>query len=130
VPEAVDTAGQPLTGKIVVTYQPDTLVYTQVLSDRLHQTHPAKDLNDPEATLTVQEHEDAPPQTIPRQQWSFARVEGERVVPDATYLHLASGFLPGKIYQVVYTTVGLLLSAWVSWPSEIPSLSCATARIR
>ena len=106
VPEAVDTAGQPLTGKIAVTYQPDTLVYTQVLSDRLHQPHPTKDPNDPEATLTVQEHEDAPPQTIPRQQWSFARVEGDRVVPDATYLHLASGFLPGKIYQVVYTTVG------------------------
>jgi hypothetical protein len=78
----------------------------QLLSDRLHRPHPARDLDDHDATLTVQDHEDAPPHTIPRQQWSFARLEGGRVVPDATHVHLASGFVPGKVYQVVYTTVG------------------------
>jgi len=72
----------------------------------MHRPHPAKDLNEREAVLTVQEHEDAPPQTIPRQQWSFARLEGGRVVPDATHVYLASGFLPGKVYRVVYTTAG------------------------
>jgi hypothetical protein len=54
----------------------------------------------------VREHEDAPPQTIPRQQWSFARLEGGRVVPDASYVYMASEFLPGKVYQVIYTTAG------------------------
>jgi hypothetical protein len=106
VPEAVDAAGQPITGKIAVTFQPDTRVYVQLLSDRLHRPHPAKDLNDRDATLTVQDHEDAPPRAIPRQQWSFARLEGDRVVPDATHIHLPSGFLPGKVYRVVYTTTG------------------------
>jgi hypothetical protein len=106
VPEAVDAAGQPLSGKIAVTFQPDAHVQVQLLSDRLHRPHPAKDLHDREAVLTVQDHEDAPPQTIPRQQWSFARLEGGRVVPDATHVYLASGFVPGKVYQVVYTTVG------------------------
>ncbi len=106
VPEAIDAGGKPITGKIAVTFQPDAHIYVQLLSDRMHRPHPARDLNDREATLTVQDHEDAPPQTIPRQQWSFARLEGGRVVPDATHIYLASGFLPGKVYQMVYTTVG------------------------
>ncbi len=106
VPEAVDAGGQPISGKIAVTFQPDAHVHVQLLADRLHRPHPAKDLNEREATLTVQDHEDAPPQTIPRDQWAFARVEGDRVVPDATHIHLASGFLPGKVYRVVYTTTG------------------------
>ena len=106
VPEAVDAGGQPISGKIAVTFQPDTHVQVQLLSDRLHRPHPANDLNDRDATLTVQDHEDAPPQTIPRQQWSFARLEGDRVVPDATHVYFASGFLPGKVYRVIYTTVG------------------------
>jgi hypothetical protein len=106
VPEAVDARGQRLSGKIAVTFQPDARAYAQLLADRLHRPHAARDLNDREATLTVQDHEDAPPQTIPRDQWSFARVQGDRVVPDATHIHLASGFLPGKVYRVVYTTIG------------------------
>jgi hypothetical protein len=106
VPEAVDTDGKPIAGKIAVTFQPDSHVQVQLLSDRLHRPHPARDLNDQEATLTVQEHEDAPAQMIPRQQWSFARLADGRVVPDATHIYLASGFVPGKVYQVVYTTVG------------------------
>jgi hypothetical protein len=106
VPEAVDAGGQPISGKIAVTFQPDAHVQVQLLSDRLHRPHPAKDLNDRDATLTVQDHEDATPQMIPRQQWSFARLEGDRVVPDATHIYLASGFLPGKVYRVIFTTVG------------------------
>jgi hypothetical protein len=106
VPEALDPAGQPLTGKIAVTFQPDTPIQVQLLADRQHRPHSATDLHDQEAILTVQEHEDAPAHTIPRQQWSFARLEGGRVVPDATHIYLASGFQPGKVYQVVYTTTG------------------------
>jgi Alpha/beta hydrolase domain len=106
VPEALDSAGQPITGKIAVTFQSDTPLQVQLLSDRLHRPHPAADVHDQDAVLTVQDHEDAPAHTIPRQQWSFARLEGDRVVPDATSLYLASGFQPGKVYQVVYTTAG------------------------
>src|SRR5262245_18948003 len=90
VPEAVDAGGQPIVGKIAMTFQPDAPRQVQLLSDRLHRLHPATDLNDPEATLTVQDHEDAPPHTIPRQQWSFARLEDGRVVPDATQVYMAS----------------------------------------
>jgi hypothetical protein len=89
-----------------VTFQPEARVQVQLLSDRLHRPHPTRDLHDREAVLTVQDHEDAPPQTIPREQWTFARLEGDRIVPDATSIHLAAGFLPGKVYQVVYSTIG------------------------
>ena len=106
VPEAVGPGGQPLVGKIAVTFQPDAHMQVQLLADRQHRPHPARDLHDRDATLTVQDHEDAPSHTIPRQQWSFARLEGGRVVPDATHVYMASGFLPGKVYQVVYTTTG------------------------
>lgn len=106
VPEAVDADGQPVTGKIAVTFQPDAHLQIQLLADRMHRPHPARDLHEHDATLTVQEHEDAPPRTIPRGQWSFAHLDGDRVVPDATHISMASGFLPGKVYQVVYTTVG------------------------
>src|SRR5262249_682582 len=97
---AGEAVGQPIAGKIAVTFQPDTHVQVQLLSDRLHRPHPARDIHDHEATLTVQEHEDAPAHTIPRQQWSFARLEGDHVVPDATHIYLASGLVPGKAYQV------------------------------
>jgi hypothetical protein len=106
VPEALDADGRSLAGKIAVTFQPDARTCVHLLSDRGHRPHPASDLNDPDAVLTVQDHEDAPHQTIPRQQWAFARLEGDRAVPDADHVHLASGFLPGKVYQVTYTTVG------------------------
>lgn len=106
VPEAVDAAGKPLVGKIVVTFQPETPMQVQLLSDRLHRPHPAQDPYERDAILTVQEHEDAPARTIPRQQWSFARLEGDHVVPDGHQVYMASGFEPGKVYQVIYTTVG------------------------
>ncbi|MGE3541261.1 MAG: alpha/beta hydrolase domain-containing protein [Candidatus Tectimicrobiota bacterium] len=106
LPEGLDAAGRPLVGKIVVTFQPDRPAQTQLLSDRLHRPHPAYALDDPDAILTVQEHEDAPAQCIPRQQWAFARLEDGHPVPDATQIYLAAGFVPGKVYQVLYTTVG------------------------
>ncbi|MFQ6029530.1 MAG: alpha/beta hydrolase domain-containing protein, partial [Dehalococcoidia bacterium] len=40
------------------------------------------------------------------EQWSFARLENGRVVPDASHIYMASGFQPGKVYQVIYSTTG------------------------
>ena len=56
--------------------------------------------------MTVQEHEDGPEQIIPRDQWSFARLENGQLVPDSSHVHLTTGFEPGKVYQVIYTTTG------------------------
>jgi hypothetical protein len=105
VPEAV-TAQGPISGKLVFAFQPNALTRFQFMGDRMHRPYPANNLRDPEAVLMVQEHEDAPLQVIPRDRWSFARLEGGRAVPDGSHVYMASGFLPGKVYQVVYSTTG------------------------
>ena len=106
VPDAQTPDGGPISGKIAVTFQPVAPSQVQFLSDRNHRSYPADNLEDWESVLTVQEHEDAPEQVIPREQWSFARLDGGRVVPDRRHVYLASGFIPGKVYQAIYSTTG------------------------
>jgi Alpha/beta hydrolase domain len=104
-PEAVSAEG-PMSGKIVVTFVPDAPTPVQYLADRIHRAYPAHQLDDQHAVLTEQDHEDAPERIIPRDQWSFARLDHGRVLPDASHVYMASGFVPGKVYQVIYTTTG------------------------
>src|SRR5207237_5550157 len=68
--------------------------------------YPSNNLEDPDAVLLVRDGDDAPPRTIPRQGWSFARIEAGRVIPDRNHVYLAAGFEPGKIYEVIYGTTG------------------------
>ena len=105
VPEA-GTAEGPISGNVVVTFQPNTPIQEQFLSDRMHRPYAANHLEDWGSVLTVQDHEDAPEQIIPRDQWAFARLENGRKVPDARHVYMASGFVPGKVYQVIYSTTG------------------------
>lgn len=105
VPDAVIDGG-PVSGKIVVTFQLNTASQVEFLSSRNHLAYKASDINDPASVLTVQEHEDGPEQIIPRDQWSFARLENGTAVPDDSHVHLPAGFDPGKVYQVIYTTTG------------------------
>ena len=102
----VPDADGPISGKIAVSFQPNSPSQVNSLSDRVHQPYRASDLNDPEATLTVGDGEDAQSHPVPRDRWSFARLDGGRVVPDASHIYMASGFMPGKFYEVVYTTTG------------------------
>ncbi|MCH7606053.1 MAG: hypothetical protein IH962_02755, partial [Chloroflexi bacterium] len=104
-PEAM-TAGGRISGKITVTFVPNSPINVQFLSDRMHRPYPANNLEDWESIMTVQDHEDGPEEIVPREQWSFARLENGRVAPDASHVYMASGFIPGKVYQVIYTTTG------------------------
>jgi hypothetical protein len=105
VPEARSADG-PISGKILVKFQPNAPSQVQLLSDRLHRAYPTTNLHDPDATLLVRDADEAPPQVIPRTRWSFAKLEEGKVVPDASHIYLTSGFVPGKRYQVIYTTTG------------------------
>ena len=110
VPEAMED-GKPVSGRVVVTFQPNAVVQSQYLSDRMHRAYPANKLEDWESVMTVQEDEDAREQVIPRKQWWFARpstgsAEGGRLIPDPCYVHVEDGFQPGKVYQIIYTTTG------------------------
>ena len=104
-PDAVTPEG-PISGKLTVTFQPTAPTQVQFLANRMHRPYPTHDLDDPQAVLTEQEHEDAPERIIPRDQWLFARLEEGHVVSDASHVYLAAGFQPGKVYQVIYTTTG------------------------
>ena len=105
VPEA-QIDGHPVSGRLLVGFQPSKPSRVQLLSDRGHRPYPSVDLADASATLLVRDGEEAPPRTIPRESWSFARMEGERIISDPNHVHLAAGFEPGRIYEVIYTTTG------------------------
>jgi hypothetical protein len=65
--------------------------------------YPAADMEDRStARLTVRETPRGQRTLIPPSQWRFARLEGDRLVPDPTYLYLETGFQWGKIYELVY----------------------------
>lgn len=105
LPEAATPDGL-VSGKIMVTFQLNAPSQVEFLSSRNHRPYPVSDVADQTAVMTVQEHEDAPEEIIPRDNWSFARLENGQAVPDPSHVHLASGFQPGKVYQVIYTTTG------------------------
>ena len=109
VPEAMED-GKPVTGRIVVTFQPNAVVQSQYLSDRMHRAYPTNNPESWESVLTVQDDEDAREQVIPRKQWWFARIEDGRRIPDPCHVHLEGGFQPGKVYQVIYETTGAPLA--------------------
>ena len=52
--------------------------------------------------LTVRDTPDGLRKIIPRSRWSFAHTVDGHVVNDSHYIHLDAGFLPGKIYEIVY----------------------------
>ena len=105
-PEALTLKGEPVTGDIAVTFQPNSPTHVQMLSDRDHRPYPANDLEDWNSVLTVKDHDNAEPAVIPRAQWSFGRLDGGMLVPSASHIYMASGFQAGKVYQVVYSTSG------------------------
>ncbi len=105
LPEA-RTADGPVSGEIVVTFQINAPAQVQYLSDRAHRPYPANNLESWDSVLTVQDHEDGEERVIPREEWAFARLEDGRRAPNASHIYMESGFIPGKVYQVRYTTTG------------------------
>jgi len=66
------------------------------------KSYPVDDPASAKNVLTVRDAPDGQRQAIPRNRWSFAHsVEGQ-LVANPHFIHLDGGFLPGKIYEVVY----------------------------
>src|SRR5579859_443019 len=64
-------------------------------------------VDDPQSPANVLTVRDTPTEArtrIPRSDWSFAHVEIGRLTPDPHFIHLNTGFVPGKIYEVVYSS--------------------------
>ncbi|MFI5280912.1 MAG: alpha/beta hydrolase domain-containing protein, partial [Gemmatimonadales bacterium] len=105
-PEALGPDGRRLTGRVYVQLQAPVDVADFLLSDRGHAPYEAADLGEREAVLLVRDQPDGVAQVIPRSHWRFARVEGERVIPDARHIYLEGGFAKGRIYQLAYAGIG------------------------
>ena len=104
-PEALRD-GKPVTGPVLCMFQPNLPTQVRLLSDRDHMALPALNVDDESATLVVRDRAGGPGRTVPREDWSFARLDGLKVVPDPTHIYYPQGFLPGRHYQIVYTAVG------------------------
>lgn len=108
VPEALDENGGPVIGRMLCQFQANEATQLFLLADRTHVPHPPTDADDPNVTLTVRDHPNAPATPISRDQYSFVRVEDQMdgAEADPHHIYLPSGFEPGRIYQLVYSTRG------------------------
>jgi hypothetical protein len=104
-PEAMKD-GQRLTGQNFVQWWPNKDGPHQLLSDAGHKPYPTADIDDPSAVLTVREHQDGEPTTIPRGRWRFAKSVDGKPVPNAEYAYIEGGFEAGKVYEITYTAIG------------------------
>ncbi len=92
---------------------------------------PASDRN----RLTVRDTPTGDRMKIPRSEWSFAHVVNGELTADPHYVHLNSGFLFGKIYEVVYSAknpavVGVGLAAVRDFLSYLKYDPQATAPVK
>lgn len=135
-------AGSPIDGLVRSDWTIDRASTTLPLAHRDHVAYPVADPRHPDNVLTVRAARLGPREIVPRDRWRFARVHDGRLVDDPTHIHLAGGFQPGKIYELVYrardpVVVGIGLAAVrdvVSWArydsrSEFPVTTAIGAGI-
>ncbi len=102
VPTPTDN-GQPIRGLVRSDFVVTEKESDHSLADRNHIAYTVLDPDSPDNVLTVRDSVEGPRRVIPRDQWSFGRVEGSKVVRDTTRVHMTAKFEPNKIYEVVYT---------------------------
>ena len=132
--------GEPIRGQTIVEIRPDAVEHTRLLADRIHRPYPTADLDDPDAVLLVRDWEDGPDTIVSRNEWSFARETDDGVVASREHIYLDSGFQPGKIYHIVYSTdgapivgTGLLavrdVASWLRHPVNINPVNGGFERV-
>lgn len=64
-------------------------------------------VDDPQSPANVLTVRDTPTDArtkIPRNDWSFAHIVDGKLTSDPHFIHVNTGFIPGKIYEVVYSS--------------------------
>jgi hypothetical protein len=90
--------------------------------------YPAAAPDDKRNVLTVRESPHGQRRVISRSEWSFSHAVDGKLAPSDRFLHLSSGFVLGKIYELVYVVqdpviAGLGFAAvrdFVSWMKHSP----------
>ena len=98
-------------------------------------SYPVDDPESKQNVLTVRDTPTGQRQVIARSNWSFAHMMEGKLTSDPHYFHLNSGFVPGKIYELVYTAknpavVGVGLAAVRDFLSFLKYDPQATAPVK
>ena len=93
-PIAREPDGRPIQGLVRSDFVPTEALKQASLADRDHLAYAVSNRDDPANVLTVRDSREGPRRTIPRGEWQFTE--------DGKAVRMAAGFLPGKIYEVVY----------------------------
>jgi len=104
-PVAGDPA-HPITGLVRSDITIDAPTHTIPLGHRVATSqalgYPVAEPNDRVNVLTERDAPLAPRRVVPRSEWRFARDSAGVVVDDPYNVYMATGFTPGKIYEVIY----------------------------
>ncbi len=82
-------------GIVRAEFTPDTREQRHSVADRNHKPYTVLNPDDPNLRLTVRDRVEGPRQTVPRGDWH---------VEDGFAIVSKSGFEPGRIYELVYTS--------------------------
>ncbi len=94
--------GKTITGKIYAEITVDQKAFSRPFYWGNSVPYSAVSLDHRTATLTMRPLRSSPPTEVPHDQWSFARWEDGKAIPDPTHLYLKEGFRPGWLYDLVY----------------------------
>ncbi len=99
VPIAKNPDGSPIIGPSLEEFVIDnSTTLTQTLS------YPAATLDKSQATLTVREHYDDAPVTVPPEGWAYVDSKNVKLLPDGTR------FQQGRLYELVYPATDPLIA--------------------
>jgi hypothetical protein len=108
-PVAKAADGKPIVGLVRGDFTPakktsDWPLGHILLGPQGGESYAATDQKSPQNVLTVRDTREGQRQVIPRDQWSFAHEVNGKLTADPHFIHLNSGFAPGRIYEVVYVS--------------------------
>jgi hypothetical protein len=108
-PIAHDTDGKEIHGLVRTDFTPsrkrdDWPLGHILLGPDGGNSYAVDDPQSPANVLTVRDTPTEARTRVPRSDWSFAHVVDGKLAPDPHFIHLNSGFVPGKIYEAVYSS--------------------------
>jgi len=81
----------------------DEIVYTLSVVWGGSVAYPPVNMESPRDRLMMRRYRWEDPIEVPRDHWSFARLENGQIVSDPNHLYIKEGFKPGWLYDLVYT---------------------------